>query len=310
MRPPLSVMTYNVRYFGHATRGLASTKATLTKIAHAIASLDPLPDVIGLQEVETRSIRSLALSRGARDHEPQLDKLLQALDEELCRQDRPKRYAGHYFRAHRYRLTARTNLYTTGLALLTSDALRIDHHNAERPHDITHRRHVKRMKQTRICAHASLRCRDGGTIDIFNTHLSLPGVFYRAFWTEEPRMGFGPNQLAEAKALGAFVERERLSDRFVVLGDFNALPGSPVDRYFREELGWADALRQVGRVLGGAKEHPTAGFLNLRLPIDRLYSSPNVAWIDADASHPFDHRGPFRGLSDHVPLIARFALPK
>ena len=47
MSPPLArsalrVVTYNVRYFGHATRGLASTSAAFGRIARALVSLDPL----------------------------------------------------------------------------------------------------------------------------------------------------------------------------------------------------------------------------------------------------------------------------
>ena len=46
---PVRVMTYNVRYFGHGTRGLASTATAMERIAAAVASLDPLADVICFQ---------------------------------------------------------------------------------------------------------------------------------------------------------------------------------------------------------------------------------------------------------------------
>ena len=93
------------------------------------------------------------------------------------------------------------------------------------------RRSPSALKQTRICAHVRFRHRTQrtfGPIDVFNTHLSLPSTLSREFWTKPRRMGWGPNQLEEAKNLANFVERERASDRFVVVGDFNALPGSPV----------------------------------------------------------------------------------
>ncbi len=46
----------------------------------------------------------------------------------------------------------------------------------------------------------------GLAIDVFNTHLSLPTTFSRSFWTRPDRMGWGPNQLEEAKNLVRFVE--------------------------------------------------------------------------------------------------------
>ena len=55
---PLRVVTYNVRYFGHGTRGLASTAKAMKRIAGALVALDPLPDIVCLQEVETESFRS------------------------------------------------------------------------------------------------------------------------------------------------------------------------------------------------------------------------------------------------------------
>src|SRR5258708_24863258 len=52
---PIRILSYNVRYFGHGTRGLASTRQAMGRIAQAIAELDPLPAIVCLQEVETRS---------------------------------------------------------------------------------------------------------------------------------------------------------------------------------------------------------------------------------------------------------------
>jgi endonuclease/exonuclease/phosphatase family metal-dependent hydrolase len=124
-------------------------------------------------------------------------------------------------------------------------------------------------------------------------------------------MGFAPNQLEEAKALADFVERERRSPFYVVMGDFNALPGSPVDRYMREERGLVDAFCAVRRMSPTeARAFPTAGFLNLRMHLDHVYSSPALEWLDFAETHPFGGTGAFDGLSDHVPLIARVRVPE
>ena len=53
----------------------------------------------------------------------------------------------------------------------------------------------------------------------------------------------------------------------------------------------------------------TAGFLNLRMHLDHVYSSRQLEWLDFEDTHPFGEDGPFDGLSDHVPLIARFRVP-
>jgi endonuclease/exonuclease/phosphatase family metal-dependent hydrolase len=306
---PLRVMTYNVRYFGHPTRGLASTSSAFSRIAQSLADLDPTPDLVCLQEVETQSIRSTTINRLWHPEETQLDRVMTELHAALARGRKRDRYTAYYFPAHTYRLTARTNIYTTGLAVIARDSFTIAHHNAHSPHDITHRRRVKNLKQTRICAHLSFRHEDGFTIDIFNTHLSLPSVFCKEFWTGDARMGFAPNQLAEARTLADFVDQERRGDHFVVVGDFNSLPGSPVDRYLREERGFVDAFSTVRRLSPSeARAWPTAGFLNLRMHLDHVYSSAGLEWLDFTDTHRFGEDGAFSGLSDHVPLIARFRL--
>ena len=306
----LRVMTYNVRYFGHATRGLASTDAAIARIAGQLARLDPPADLVCLQEVETQSLRSSTIARRWHPDETQLDRLMTELHAALATLHKKTRYTAYYFPAHQYRLTTSTNIYTTGLAVLARDAFKVNHHNAEKPHDITFRRGVKNLKQTRICAHVAFEF-EGRTIDVFNTHLSLPGLFYKEFWTNEARMGFGPNQLEEVKTLATFVEREKRGRSFIVAGDFNSLPGSPVDKYLQQERGFVDAFAKVQRF--GPKESrawPTAGFLNLRMHLDHVYSSEDIEWLDFEESHPFGARaGRFAGLSDHVPLIARCQVP-
>ena len=306
----LRVVTYNVRYFGHATRGIASTGPAFRRIARSLASLSPLPDLVCLQEVETQSLRSTTANRLWHPAETQLDRVMTELHAALARAKKPERFAAYYFPAHTYRLTQRTNIYTTGLAVIASDALTIGHHNAGTPHDITHRVRAKKLKQTRICAHISFTHQDGFTFDVFNTHMSLPNIFSKEFWTEEARMGFGPNQLAEAKALADFVAAEKRCENYLVVGDFNSLPGSPVDRYLQEERGLVDAFSRVQKFTAAeSRDYPTAGFLNLRMHLDHVYSSPGLEWLDFADTKRFGEPGAFSGLSDHVPLIGRLRVP-
>lgn len=312
---PLRILSYNVRYFGHGTRGLASTRAAMARIAKALAGLDPLPDLVCLQEVETHSLRATIAHRRAHPAETQLERLAAHLSASLGEAGKDARYEAYYFPAHNYRLSERTSIYTTGLAILALSDFRIDHHNAQGPEDITHRpgagiHALRRLKQTRICAHVRFRHRCGRTVDVFNTHLSLPTTISKAFWTEKARMGYGPNQLLEARNLARFIERERASDRYLVVGDFNSLPGSPVYRFLTEEAGLRDPFAELHRL--GPDElraWPTAGFLNLRMHLDHVFSGPALSWLDFDGSAPFGQSGAtFHGLSDHVPLIGRCRL--
>lgn len=306
---PIRLVTYNVRYFGHGTRGLASTAASMERIANALANLEPLADVICLQEVETASLRSNLAHRS--NGETQLDRLMGMLHTELHRAGRRDSYAAYYFPAHEYKFSTARPIYTTGLAVIAKRDFKVLHHNAGQPHDITDRRAhpVKRLKQTRICAHLRVVHRSGVDLDIFNTHLSLPTTFSREFWFEPRRMGWGPNQLEEAKNVLGFIERERRSDRWVLVGDFNALPGSPVYRM----------LRGAGLVDPFAAYHewdeeqlvawPTAGFMNMRMHLDHVFSPSTLKWLHFDGTHKFGQKnGIFRGLSDHVPIVGTFTL--
>ena len=55
---------------------------------------------------------------------------------------------------------------------------------------------------------------------------------------------------------------------------------------------------------------PTAGFLNLRMHLDHIFSGAALSWLDFEDSAPFGVReAKFHGLSDHVPLIGRCRLP-
>ncbi len=300
---PLRVMSYNVRYFAHPTRGIATTAPGIRAIARGIASLDPLPDIVCLQEVETKSIRSNVASNNHAD-DTQLERLMDELEAALVERNTARRYVAHYFPAHTYRLGRFANLYTTGLAVLALDTLSVRQHNAARPADITHRTRLVALKQTRIAAHVAFDRGGDERVEVFNTHLSLPSFFRKEFWTGKGRLGFGKNQLEEAKELVRFIESERQSEHFVVVGDFNSMPGSPVDEYLRGR-GLVEARRSTSPEAPDPRTFSTAGFMRLRMHIDHLYASPSLEWVDMEDTHGFDGEGSFAGLSDHVPLIAR-----
>lgn len=306
---PVRLVTYNVRYFGHGTRGLASTANSMERIAHALATLDPLADVICLQEVETASLRS-NLVHPALNGETQLERLMAMLHAALHRAGKRDLYEAYYFPAHAYRVSL-TPLYTTGLAVIAKREFKVSHHNAGKPHDITYRHihPVKRLKQTRICAHLRVVHRSGVDLDVFNTHLSLPTTLSREFWLEPRRLGWGPNQVEEAKNLLQFVEREKSSDRWVLVGDFNALPGSPVYRALRDACRgdpFADYHEWSEETL---VDWPTAGFMNMRMHLDHVFGGNALRWLHFDGTHKFGQKnGAFRGLSDHVPIVGTFTL--
>jgi endonuclease/exonuclease/phosphatase family metal-dependent hydrolase len=307
---PLRVLSYNVRYFGHALRGLASTRASLQAIARELAAMVPTPDLVCLQEIETRSVRSQMALRAAATAGSQLDHFMGELERSFSATGREIPLEGFYFPAHVNAL-GNVRVYTTGLAILVNThRLAIQSHNVEKPHDITHRRLElwKDRKQTRICAHMRVLLPGGCGLHVFNTHLSLPTPFVREFWQRRERMGWGQNQLHEARALTGFVHRMAGEEPFVVCGDFNSPPGSPVYRALAAEAGFSGAQAALGQIDGtDPRAYPTAGFLRLRMHLDHLFGGNGVRWLDLDGTSRFgDRRSPFAGLSDHVPLIARF----
>jgi endonuclease/exonuclease/phosphatase family metal-dependent hydrolase len=245
--------------------------------------------------------------RKSRPEETQLERLLVELEAALRAAEKPDEYEAFYFPAHAYALGARTLIYTTGLAILAHADVRVHHHNAHKPANITHHIHrARRLKQTRICAHIRFMLPLGEAIDIFNTHLSLPTALSREFWTRPLRMGYGPNQLEEAKNLVRFVDAERASDRFLIICVFNALPGSPVYRYLVDH-GFRDPFAQLHRMTEEElRSWPTAGFMRLRMHLDHIFSGAALTWMDFDGSRPFgDRAAEFHGLSDHMPIIGR-----
>jgi endonuclease/exonuclease/phosphatase family metal-dependent hydrolase len=308
----IRVLSYNVRYFGHSTRGLASTARAMKRIADAIAALDPVPDLLCLQEVETQSLRSTIAHPAAHPDETQLDRFSAMLHASLATAGKARAFAPLYFPAHSYRLAKGAEVYTTGVAVLVGDRLSVDRHNAEQPADMTHHRpySLRRLKQTRVCAHVRLHARDGKGVpfDLFNTHLSLPAAFAKEFWTKPRRLGWGKNQLEEAKNLARFVEQIAKDERFVIVGDFNALPDSPVYEHLSRDAGLTDALALVKRLtVDDLVKWPTAGFMRLRMHLDHVFSGNGLEWLDFDGSAPFgDKASTFNGLSDHAPLVGRF----
>lgn len=312
--PSLRIVTYNVRYFGHMLRGLASTVGPKRRVAAALASLDPLPDVVCLQEVETSSIRSTIAHRATRPGETQLEAFMARMEETFAAQGRAMPYEAFYFRAHNYKL-GEVSLYTTGLAVLVNTrTLRVDVHNVAAPEHITHH-HVqglKDRKQSRICAHMRLlRVSDGQAFHIYNTHLSLPTPFTKEFWSTKDKMGSGVNQVHEARKLAVYTHAHAHGEPFIVCGDFNSPPSSPVFRYLTSEAHLTCAQTAVGQINPMlSRGFPTAGFMRLRMHLDHLFSSEGIRWVDTEETRPFgDITSRFHGLSDHVPLVGRFALP-
>lgn len=308
---PLRIVSYNVRYFGHALRGLASTLGPKRRIARALLALDPAPDLICLQEVETRSLRSRLAYKSAEKGQTQLEAFMGRMDEMAAELGTLNPYEAFYFRAHTYRLGPQS-LYTTGLAVLVNrETLTVDSHNTEDPARIT-TQHVQRYrdrKQTRICAHMRLLDGAGRPFHVFNTHFSLPTLFAAEFWKGKDKMGFGENQLTQAKTLGTFVRERSGHEPYVVCGDFNSAPGSPVFQALTTELACSCAQVELSQVdPKNPRAFPTAGFMKLRMHLDHLFGR-QVEWSDVAGTHRFgDPASPFYGLSDHMPLIARFHL--
>ncbi len=308
------ILSYNVRYFGHALRGLASTSGPKRRIAAGLAALSPLADIVCLQEVETISLRSRLAHRGAKNGETQLEAFMGRMEEAFAAIGRPQPYNAYYFRAHTYQVGS-TPLYTTGLAILVNrETLKVDKHNVEQPQHITyhHLLRWKDRKQSRICAHMKLTDLDGRPLHVFNTHLSLPTPWSKTFWSQRDKMGHGINQLHEAQTLRRFVSEHAGDEPFVICGDFNSPPGSPVFRFLTDDGRLTSCQACLGAIDPGLpRAFPTAGFMRLRMHLDHLFSGNGLEWVDLEETCPFgDEKSRFHGCSDHVPLIARFRIAR
>lgn len=308
----LRVMTYNVRYFGHAAAiaGLGSTRRGVEAITQAIAELEALPHVICLQEVEARSLRSRWSHTPGQHQETQIQTVMKSLDLALSGAERAHRYRDLYFPVHQYRM-GNAHLYTTGLAVLVRDDVEV---LSARTQDITHRRFrvTSRWKQSRACAHVAVRTPGGMAVDVFNTHLSLPAFISRDLMRIPSRMGHGVNQAKEIAALAEFVEGTRQSERYLVAGDFNSLPGSPAYNHLLERLRVHDPFPEAlgSDVTRVQKEWPTAGFLKFKMRLDHIFVGPGLRWVDFEDTHPYGTNGRWEGLSDHVPILGRFDLAR
>ncbi|MBL8919085.1 MAG: endonuclease/exonuclease/phosphatase family protein [Myxococcaceae bacterium] len=305
----MRLVSYNVRYFGHALKGLASTATSKQGIADAIASLTPLADVIALQEVETKSIRSTAAHRGAPPAETQLDAFMRHLEATMQRRGVPMPYSAFYFPAHVYGVGP-LKVYTTGLAILVNQqTVNVLKGNSDQPFDITHRteRTIRRIKQTRIAAHLHLEDTKGHAFHLFNTHLSLPTPWAKEFWSQKVKMGHGKNQLTEARAVSDYAKHVAHREPYLIVGDFNSAPATPVYELLTREAklqGAQEVLKQIDA--GRPDSFSTAGFMQLRMHLDHIFGR-GVEFADLRDTHAFgDEVSRFHGLSDHVPLITCF----
>lgn len=304
------VMSYNVRYFAQTAfvPGMGSRRAGMEAIAAEIAALSPQPAVICLQEVEARSLRSASGHARGRPDEQQLEAFMEALRQALSARPGQLGYQDTYFPAHAYRLFGEVKLYTTGLAILWREDLQQIEEGALDVTERPARGPGRRLKQTRLCAHLRLGLPGGGALDVFNTHLSLPAFFNRHLFNIPGRMGQGDNQLAEAVRVADYV-RAHAGDRFVLMGDFNTAPASPVYTALERRLGVKDALPGYLGVEASelAAALPSCGFARYRMRLDHLFCGPGLRVLDFEGTEAVG-AGPFAGLSDHMPLLARLAL--
>ena len=275
---PLTIMTWNVRYFSHMWRGARSSTGNLRRAAQAIVASGLQPDVIALQEIEDTSLR------GGLGDVRQLDRFRSALHHALYQTGCDDRYQGHYVPVHRYAVGAAA-LYTTGLAFLVREGLRV---GALGSQEITHFRIplFAPLKQRRAVSWLAVE-----GVTIFNTHLSLPAFFEGGPHTVPTRMGTASNQRCEVEhLLSAIGERSG-----VLVGDFNSQRDSLIYGQI-QQAGWEDACPEVP---GGA----TARFMRWRMHIDHIF----VRGVSCDARRGFgiEEDSVFLGLSDHSPKWIR-----
>ncbi|MEE2900754.1 MAG: endonuclease/exonuclease/phosphatase family protein [Myxococcota bacterium] len=305
----LRVMTYNVRYFGQSFAGAGSSQRSMRLICKAIAGLRELPDIICFQEIEQRSLRSHFSHESNFPGETQFDGLQRTLEHALEQENKTMKYQGLYFPAHAYRI-GKLSLFTMGLGILVSPHFHIESHNSGEPKDVTFRRiqSLANLKQSRICAHVRLRSPKDLTFDIFNTHLSLPAFATRQFWQHYPAVGYGRNQQKEVSHLAKFIQGTAQSDRYFIVGDLNAAPGTPSYKKLLMDTGAEDPFCSHLNVTEAElmKGWPTAGFLNLKMRLDHILVGPGITCHDLEDCHPFTELGRWSGLSDHVPLLGRF----
>lgn len=306
----VKLVSWNVRYFSHATRGITSTDRSLRGISLALASMDPQPDIIALQEIDDFSVRSSVgrTRRRARRGVPTsaLDRFTAQLNRDSVARN------GHVYQCEFFAAQGHSRnfpLYSTGLAILYRNTLEHLAGNAHEPHEITHRR-IKRlagMKQKRICAWSRFRDEGGRVFDVFNTHLSLPAFFKRHNGPTGGRFGEAENQIKEVEGVLECIDRNGNPERTVLVGDFNALPGSRVYNRVLDVTPMRDAHATfLGKEPDEMAGMHSAGFMNLRYRLDHIFSGPAVRHRCFQATAPYGSDHPWRGLSDHSPIVTRF----
>ena len=298
----MRLLSYNVHYFSNNFKGVLSGQQSLKDISVALSRLNPLPDIVCFQEVEFKSLRAF---RTVSQDKAQIDTFTDAWAAVFSNQGKAFPYQSYYFPAHAYRFQNIT-FYTTGLAIFVRSASFRVLENRE-PFVLTGKAPFKQLKQKRICAHLLLEeMKTNKKLHVYNTHFSLPSPLTKRYWVSRKKMGFGQNQALEARRLLNYIKRTKDKTPFIVCGDFNAWPHSPV----YEMLIARGQLTDI-RVLLNEKEEDfvTAGFMNLRLHVDHIFSSGDIRWKNMKNTHRFgDRASPFHGLSDHIPLIAQFEL--
>lgn len=300
----IHLLSWNVRYFSHHTRGITSTEANLTRAAQAVASLTRPVDILALQEIDNESIRSGLGRSVTRDGSTQIDRFLWRLNA-FSQQKGGPQYEAWYYRAHGHH--RRVTLLSTGLAILVRKGLEVVLDNSDDPVDITHRRirTLAALKQKRICAHARIRDESGGELDLFNTHLSLPSFFARTNGATGKRFGEADNQLHEIRAVLDYVGAQSNGCGTMLVGDFNSRPGSRVYQHVLERGNFRDAYashhalsaEQVANI-------PSAGFMQMRFRLDHVFANDRVHIERFELANPFGPTHPFHGLSDHMPISA------
>lgn len=304
------LLTWNVRYFSQGAAGLTSTSGTVARVARTLAQLEPQPDVMALQEIDNHSLRSHLGRIGRRPPNGfrQVEHFVSLLNEESARLG-GREYAVLFFRAHGH--DKLLPLLSTGLAVLYRRDWVVESHNAEGPWHVTYHRipQLKKLKQTRICAHARFALPSGGAFDLFNTHLSLPAFLQRHRGATGKRFGEAQNQVEEVSSVLQSVFQNADPQHTILVGDFNARPGSKVYRYIQENSPLRDAFAEAHSLTEEeVNTVPSAGFLGMKFRLDHIFSGPGIRFEPFLLGLPWDARHPMRGLSDHAPLMARFEL--
>jgi len=164
---------------------------------------------------------------------------------------------------------------------------------------------LRGVKQTRVVAHVRVEDAHGRALHVFNTHLSLPAFWAKEYWSQQAKMGYGTNQLAEARRVVGFARARAGGEPFVVVGDFNSSPASPVYRYLTEQERLRGAQAALGQIDPTRRDGwATAGFLRLRMHLDHVFAAGGIELESLDDTLPFDDvTSRFHGLSYHAPTV-------